>query len=155
VEGKGSDVVSDGRNGAAGDVGTAGGDGQRRRQAPVAEAAGCDVTGGGAQRQRRGGTAAAGRPTAAAHVSDGRRGPPGTAGSAAAESGWGLRQRETGEVAKEAAKQVVATGDGGAERRRATATDGKPQHGRRQLATVPAGNGSRPTAATSRRRRHD
>jgi len=156
VEGKGTYIVSDSRNGAAGDGGTAGGDGQRRRQVPVAEAAGCAVTEGGAQRQRRGGTAAAARPTAAAHVSDGRRGRQGTAGSAAAESNWGLRQRETGEVAKEAAKQVTATGDGGAERRRATASDGKRlHHGGRQLATVPAGNGSRPTAATSRRRRHD
>jgi len=35
------------------------------------------------------------------------------------------------------------------------ASDGKRQHGGRQLATVPAGTGSRPTAATSRRRRHD
>jgi len=49
VEGKESDVVFDGRNGAAGESGTAGGDGQRRRQVPVAEAAGCDFTGGGAQ----------------------------------------------------------------------------------------------------------
>jgi len=77
------------------------------------------------------------------------------AGSAAAESGWGMRQRETGEVAKEAAKQVAATCDGGAERRRATASDGKRQHGGRQLATLPAGTGSRPTAVTSRRRRQD